>query len=47
MVQSAPTRPLDLDALRAAAQAFARDELRPVALSYDETEEYQIGRAHV
>src|SRR5438874_2024684 len=42
MVQSAPTRSLDLDALRAAAQAFARDEMRPVALSYDETEEYPL-----
>ena len=42
MVQSAPTRSLDLGALRAAAQAFARDEMRPVALSYDETEEYPL-----
>ena len=42
MVQSAPTRPLDLDALRAAAQAFARDEMRPVALEHDETEEYPL-----
>src|SRR5438094_284150 len=41
-VQSAPTRSLDLGALRAAAQAFARDEMRPVALSYDETEEYPL-----
>ena len=40
MVQSAPTHPLDLDALHAAAQAFARDEMRPVALQYDESEEY-------
>jgi acyl-CoA dehydrogenase len=42
MVQSAPTRPLDLDAVRAAAQALARDEMRPVALSYDESEEYPL-----
>src|SRR5207244_12659502 len=42
MVQSAPTSPLELDALRAAAQAFARDEMRPVALRYDETEEYPL-----
>ena len=42
MVQSAPTRSLDLDALRAAAQAFAREEIRPVALEYDETEEYPL-----
>ena len=42
MVQSAPTQPLDLDALRTTAQAFARDEMRPVALSYDETEEYPL-----
>src|SRR4051794_26453258 len=42
MVQSAPTRSLDLTALRAAAQAFARDEMRPVALRYDETEEYPL-----
>src|SRR5215471_19710187 len=42
MVQSAPTRSLDLDALRATAQAFARDEMRPVALEYDETEEYSV-----
>src|SRR5215831_4668156 len=42
MVQSAPTHPLDLDALRTAAQAFARDEMRPVALRYDETEEYPL-----
>jgi alkylation response protein AidB-like acyl-CoA dehydrogenase len=42
MVQSAPTHPLDLDALRAVAQAFARDEMRPVALSYDESEEYPL-----
>src|SRR5215471_3009656 len=42
MVQSAPTRSLDLDALRATAQAFARDEMRPVALEYDETEEYPV-----
>jgi len=42
MVQSAPTSPLDLDALRATAQAFARDEMRPKALGYDETEEYPI-----
>src|SRR6201987_446262 len=42
MVQSAPTRPLDLDALRAAARAFARDEMRPVALAYDESEEYPL-----
>jgi len=40
MVQSAPTSPLDLNALRATAQAFARDEMRPKALDYDETEEY-------
>src|SRR5438309_7057367 len=40
MVQSTPTRPLELDALRATAQAFARDEMRPVALRYDESEEY-------
>jgi len=40
MVQSPPTLTFDLDALRATAQAFARDELRPVALHYDETEEY-------
>jgi glutaryl-CoA dehydrogenase len=42
MVQSAPTRPLDLDSLRAAAHAFARDEMRPVALAYDESEEYPL-----
>src|SRR6201987_5367438 len=42
MVQSALTSPLDLDSLRAAAQAFARDEMRPVALRYDETEEYPL-----
>ena len=42
MVQSAPTRVHDLDALRAAAQAFARDEMRPVALVYDESEEYPL-----
>ena len=42
MVQSAPTPTVDLDALRATAQAFARDEMRPVALRYDETEEYPL-----
>jgi acyl-CoA dehydrogenase len=42
MVQSPTTRTLDLDALRATAQAFARDEMRPVALSYDESEEYPL-----
>ena len=42
MVQSAPTRPQDLDSLRAAAQAFARDEMRPVALQYDESEDYPL-----
>jgi len=42
MVQSAPTSPLDLDSLRTAAQAFARDEMRPVALRYDESEEYPL-----
>src|SRR5512146_1459786 len=42
MVQSAPTRRLDLDSLRAVAQAFARDEMRPVALQYDESEEYPL-----
>jgi acyl-CoA dehydrogenase len=42
MVQSAPTRPSGLDALRATAQVFARDEMRPVALRYDETEEYPL-----
>src|SRR4029077_7267130 len=42
MVQSAPTRSPDLDALRATAQAFARDEIRPVALQYDESEEYPL-----
>ena len=46
MVQSAPTRPLDLDALRATAQAFARDEMRPVALQYDESEEYPLDVLH-
>src|ERR1700751_2412064 len=40
MVQSAPTSPLDLDSLRTVAQAFARDEMRPVALRYDESEDY-------
>jgi alkylation response protein AidB-like acyl-CoA dehydrogenase len=40
MVQSAHTRTVDLDALRATARAFARDEMRPVALQYDETEEF-------
>ena len=40
MVQSAPTRSSGLDALRSTAQAFARDEMRPVALKYDESEEY-------
>jgi acyl-CoA dehydrogenase len=40
MVQSARIRPLELDALRATAQTFARDEMRPVALHHDETEEY-------
>jgi acyl-CoA dehydrogenase len=40
MVQSAHTRRPDLDELRATARAFARDEMRPVALRYDETEEY-------
>jgi acyl-CoA dehydrogenase len=42
MVQSAPTRPQDLDSLRAAAQAFARGAMRPVALQYDESEEYPV-----
>ena len=42
MVQSAPTRSSDLDALRSTAQAFARDEMRPVALEYDESEEYPL-----
>src|SRR2546423_4929852 len=42
MVQSAPTRPQDLDSLRAAAQAFARGEMRPVALQYDESEDYPL-----
>src|ERR1700747_1716863 len=42
MVQSALTSPLDLDSVRAAARAFARDEMRPVALRYDETEEYPV-----
>jgi acyl-CoA dehydrogenase len=42
MVQSAPTRSSDLDALRSTAQAFARDEMRPVALQYDESEEYPL-----
>src|SRR6476660_7030807 len=42
MVQSAPTSPLDLDSVRTAAQAFARDEMRPVALRYDESEEYPL-----
>ena len=42
MVQSDPTSPLDLDSVRATAQAFARDEMRPVALEYDETEEYPL-----
>jgi acyl-CoA dehydrogenase len=42
MVQSPPTRTLDLDPLRATARAFARDEMRPVALRYDESEEYPL-----
>src|SRR5947208_5148827 len=42
MVQNAPTSSLDLDALRASAHALARDEMRPVALHYDETEEYPL-----
>jgi acyl-CoA dehydrogenase len=42
MVQSPATRALDLEALLATARAFARDELRPVALRYDETEEYPV-----
>src|SRR5438477_651944 len=42
VVQSPVTRTLDLDALRATAQAFARDEMRPVALHYDESEEYPL-----
>ncbi len=32
----------DIAGLLARAQAFARDELRPVALQYDETEEYPL-----
>ena len=32
----------DVTGLLARAQAFARDELRPVALQYDETEEYPL-----
>jgi acyl-CoA dehydrogenase len=32
----------DLEALLATARDFARDELRPVALHYDETEEYPL-----
>jgi acyl-CoA dehydrogenase len=46
MVQSAPTRSPDLDTLRASAQAFARDEMRPVALQYDESEEYPLDVLH-
>ena len=46
MVQSAPTRSSDLDALRSTAQAFARDEMRPVALQYDESEEYPLEVLH-
>src|SRR6476659_9448975 len=46
MVQSAPTRSPALDELRAAAQAFARDEMRPVALEYDESEEYPLPLLH-
>src|SRR5690349_2522370 len=42
MVQSAPSLVQDLDSLRAAAQAFARDEMRPAALHHDETEEYPL-----
>jgi len=42
MVQSAPKRTVDLDALRAAARKFARDVMRSVALQYDETEEYPL-----
>ena len=42
MVQNLPTQPLEFDALRTAAQAFARDEMRPVALQYDESEEYPL-----
>jgi len=37
---AAPSR--DLDALLATARAFAEQELRPVALHYDETEEYPL-----
>src|SRR5512142_534552 len=42
MVQSALQSPPDLDALLATARAFARDEMRPVALAYDESEEYPL-----
>src|ERR1700749_2866880 len=42
MVQNDPTHPLDLDALRAAARTFARDEMRPVALPYTKSEQYPL-----
>jgi acyl-CoA dehydrogenase len=41
-MQSPATRPSDLDALLATARAFAEQELRPVALAYDESEEYPL-----
>jgi acyl-CoA dehydrogenase len=46
MVQSVPTQSPGLDALLASARAFARDEIRPVALRYDETEEYPLDVLH-
>jgi acyl-CoA dehydrogenase len=42
MVQSPLARTLDLETLRATARNFARDEMRPVALHHDETEEYPV-----
>ena len=41
-MQTATTPTPDLDALLATAREFAERELRPVALRYDETEEYPL-----
>jgi len=41
-VHSTATTSADLDTVLATAHAFARDEMRPVALAYDESEEYPL-----
>jgi acyl-CoA dehydrogenase len=42
MQSATTTQPTDLSALLATAHAFAERELRPVALAYDESEEYPL-----